>query len=283
MKTFFALLIVALSVCGVFAQDPKQKIYETEKAFEKAVAEKGINQGFIEFLAPEGIIFSPKAVNGRERWRSRPPSPAALTWNPIWIDVSSNGALAYSIGNSMYRAKGKDDTNIFYGHYLSIWSRQGNREYRAALDTGINHEKPSVIPIDWKSPADSGKEKIDAEPSAADHSTGFFLSVEKQGTAAAYSSYLAEDAILMRDGIQPFFGKKAAIDYLKREKSKIVFAKRKSFVQASNLAYVNSTYKLIDTSGNETENGNFVQAWKLIGGKWKIVADVFVPLPKPTK
>jgi ketosteroid isomerase-like protein len=282
MRTTLLVYFIFLFSFVSHAQVAAKQIYETERAFEKMVAEKGMREGFIEFLSPVGIMFMPDVVNGRETWKARPASPAALTWNPIWIDVSSNGVLAYSVGNSMYRPNGKDDTSIFYGHYISIWTRQGNGEYRAALDTGINHDKPAVIPTEWKSPA-AAKEKTEGKMSAGDHSTGFFSSVQSQGNAAAYGSYLADDAIMMRDGKQPFFGRKAAIEYLKKAKSNIVFARRKSFIEAGDLAYVNSTYKLLDKAGAETEQGNFVQVWKLTGGKWKIVADVFVPLPKPSK
>lgn len=95
--------------------------------------------------------------------------------------------------------------------------------------------------------------------------------------------FAADDIYLMRQGKQPFVGKKAAIEHLKTDKSRIRFAKRKSFFEAADLAYVNSTYKLVDKSGNEVEHGNFVQVWKLRSGKWKIVADVFVPVPKQAK
>src|SRR5688572_5795518 len=157
MKTLTVLLLL-LAVPVVSAQNVSQKIFDTEKAFEKKIAEKGIRDGFIEYLSPVGVMFMPDAVNGREAWTKRTPSPASLTWNPIWIEVSSNGAIAYSIGNSQFRAKGKDDTSVNYGHYLSIWMVQPDGSYRAELDTGINHEKPAAEPADWKSPADSGKE-----------------------------------------------------------------------------------------------------------------------------
>ena len=124
MKVIFALFTSALFASIALAQSPAQKIYDTERAFEKTVAEKGINSGFIEYLSADGLIFSPEAQNGREAWKNRPPSPASLTWNPIWIEVSSNGALAYSIGNGIYKPKGKDDTTQYFTHYLSIWSRQ---------------------------------------------------------------------------------------------------------------------------------------------------------------
>lgn len=281
----FVLALCAVSICTTicFGQNSGVKVYETERTFEKMVAEKGINAGFIEFLAPDGVMFFPEAANGRETWKSRPASPAALTWNPVWIDVSSNGALAYSIGNSVYRAKGKDDPAAFYGHYISIWSRQPDGEYRAVLDTGINHEKPVAAITEWKSPADSGKDKNEKGISAADSSVGFFEMAGSQGSEKAYKVYLADDAYLLRDGNQPFVGKKAALEFLKRGKSKITFAKRKSFIEAADLAHVYNTYSMTDKAGKEIERGNFVQVWKLRGEKWLIVADVFVPIPKIEK
>ncbi|MEO6655629.1 MAG: nuclear transport factor 2 family protein [Pyrinomonadaceae bacterium] len=270
---FFLLLTMPL-----FAQNEAQQIYETERAFEKMVADKGINAAFIEFLAPVSVIFSPGAVDGRERWKARAKSPAALTWNPILIDVSSNGALAYSIGNSIYRPNGNDDPNMFYGHYLSIWSRQGDGSYRAVLDTGINHEKPAFIPTDWKSPINIGA-KNSKNQIAGDAATGFYETAEKVSLIKAYKTYLAEDAILLRNEKEPVRGKKAAVDFLNSQKSEIKFAKLKSFIETNDLAYVNSSYSITDNIGKVTENGNFVQVWKFTGGKWHIVADVFAPMP----
>lgn len=281
MKTIL-ILIFAVICNPIFAQSDAQKIYDTEKAFEKMVAEKGINAAFIEYLSPVGVMFFPEAANGREVWKTRPASPAALTWNPIWIDVSANGALAYSIGNSVYRPKGKDDANAFFGHYISVWARQPNGEYRASLDAGINHPKPSTTPIDWKSPLKSDQKNATGSY-AGDTSVGFFETAEKVSLAKAYKLYLADDAILMREGKEPFRGKKAAIDFIGSQKLRIKFAKRKSFVETADLAYVYNTYSVFDKAGKEIEKGNFVQVWKLGKDKWQIVADVLLPIPDPAK
>src|SRR5215510_5168159 len=107
MKYLVALTLSLLVAISAQAQDAAQRIYDTERAFEKMVAEKGLNAGFIEFMSPLGVMFVPRPENAREVWAKRPASIAALTWNPIKIEVSSNGALAYSIGNSIYRPKGK--------------------------------------------------------------------------------------------------------------------------------------------------------------------------------
>jgi hypothetical protein len=279
MKFFTAAaLLLASSLCS-FSQDNAQKIFDTERSFEKMVAEKGIKSGFIEFLSPLGVIFRPGPVNGRESWNSRADSPMALSWNPIKIEVSSNGALGYSIGNSVIRPKGKDDTNPFYGHYLSIWTRQPNGEYRAALDAGITHEKPSKLEPDWKPGEAAGAETNEDRLFAGDSSISFFRLAENRGVKEAYKRFAADDIYLLRDGHLPFVGRGAALDFLDSQKSSIKFVKRRSFIEAGDLAYVYSTYTLIDKNGVEAEKGNFVQVWKLRSGKWVIAADLFLPLP----
>lgn len=280
MKSFLALFLNVFLAVGVFAQSDFQKIYETEKAFEKAAAERGINRSFVEFSAPDGICFLPGyPVNCREYFTKEPASTAYLQWNPTFIDVSANGILAYSAGNSIYRAKGKDDPNAFYGQYVTIWQRQPEGKYLAVLDIGISHEKPVSIETKWTSPADSGKELNEKKISAADASIGFSETAQKQNLYSAYKLYLADDAKVFREGKFPFDGKKAALDHLKKEKSSVRFAKRSVFSSAADLAYTTNSYTISDKSGKEIEKGNFVQIWKLRGGRWQIVLDIFTPLP----
>lgn len=148
------------------------------------------------------------------------------------------------------------------------------------LDTGFNHAQPKTTPTDWKTPADAGREKNESRLSAGDYATKFYTSVEAYGAIKAYKSYLADDVWLMREGIEPVVGRKAAIDQLEKDRSKIVFARRKFFVEAPDLAYVYNIYAILDKAATETERGNFVQVWKLRGGKWWIAVDAFIPFAK---
>jgi len=275
MKAIFAIITALVFANLCLSQNPAQKIYETERAFEKAVAENGMNAAFIEYMTADGLIFNPEAQNAREAWQKRPKSPALLTWNPEWIEVSSNGALAYSIGNGVYRPKGKDDAAQYHSHYLSIWSRQPNGEYRAVLDVGITHDRPATTITEWKSPTATGNATL--QNPAGDHSVPFYLTMETAGAAKAYKAFLAEDAFLMRDGHQPFVGKKAALAFIESEKPAIKFAKRKSFIEAGDLAWVSNGYSITDRTGTEVERGSFIQVWKLRDGKWQIAADVLAP------
>ena len=280
MKILAVTLLLAASLTS-YSQEHAKRIYETERAFEKAVAEKGLNAGFLEYLSPVAVMFFPEPANAREVYSKRPPSPAALTWNPIRIEVSGNGALGYSIGNSIYRPKGKDDTDEFHGHYISIWTRQGNGEYRAALDTGIHHPKPSSIETDWKPGPTTSSEANPKNLVASDSSIPFFRMAEDRGFSRAYKAFAADDIFMMREGKLPIVGRDAVADYISDQGLAVRFAKRRSFLEAGDLAYVSSTYALLNKRAVEVEKGNFVQVWKLRSGRWQIAADVFIPIPPP--
>lgn len=279
MKNLLTLFLTVFVSANVFAQSNLQKVYDTEKAFEKAVAEKGVNQAFIEFSTSDGVCFFTGApTNCREFWRTTPKSPAFISWNPTFIDVSSNGALAYSTGNSVYRPAGKDDKNAFYGEYATVWSRQPNGNYLAVLDLGISHEQANPE-TNWTSPTDSGKEQNAQRSSSADSSTTFFETARKVSLSKAYKNFLAEDARMLREGKMPIIGKKSVMNELKNFKSKVNFAKRSIFIEAADMAYITNSYAVIDKNNKQTEPGNFLQIWKLRGGKWQIVFDVFLPNP----
>lgn len=284
MKKLILLLVLTFISSNAFSQinADAQKIYDTEKAFERLSAEKGINQAFIEFMAPDGILFYPNPVNGREYWKNRPASPAFLTWNPTFIDVSSNGVLGYSIGNSVYRAKGKDDANGVHGQYMSIWQRQQNGNYRAVLDVGISHAKPDVIETEWKSASDIGKEMNAQKSSAADNVNTFFEVATREGLNKAYKIYAANDMRALREEKFPIVGKDNLLAETKKDKSRIAFAKRSVFFGAADMAYITNSYTLTKKD-NSVEQGNFVQIWKLRNDKWQLVMDVFVPIPPEKK
>jgi len=92
----------------------------------------------------------------------------------------------------------------------------------------------------------------------------------------AYKDFAADDIRLFRDANVPAVGRKAALGLIGKGKLKIT--KRISFYGTGDLAYVTNRYEYQDDGISET--GNFLQIWKYRDGKWKIVIDVFVPLPR---
>ena len=51
-----------------------KSLVATEQAFSQAAADKGTREAFVQFIAEDGILFRPKAVNGK-RWMQDHPLP----------------------------------------------------------------------------------------------------------------------------------------------------------------------------------------------------------------
>lgn len=277
----FGGLILTMFLCfaPVFPQTKSdvEKVVETEKSFAEFAEQKGIKAAFLEFLADDGILFRPTAINGKESWRARPETLASLSWYPIFADVSSNGALAYTTGRGEFRPKGKADPTVFYSDFFTVWRRQADGSYKAALDVGVSHEKPPTADRNWTSPKQTEKIADENRPFAANYINRFFDTATLQSLEKSYKIFAAEDVRLLRDGKFPILGKKDALAAAKSQ-SKITFGKQMTQQSAGDLAYVVTTYEM-KTGEKLTEKGNLIQVWKLSGGKWQIVADVFAPIP----
>jgi len=276
------ILITVFCAAGVLAQSKTdlEKVVETEKAFAKYADEKGIKPAFLEFLADDGVMFNPQQVNGKELWRSRGESPALLSWYPVFADVSSNGVLGYTTGEGEYRPQGKTDTTVFYSTYATVWRRQPDENYKAVFDVGISHDKPSSSDTNWASPKTTEKFSEENKPIAASAMSSFYDTAATKGLSKAYKNFAAEDARFLREGKFPILGKSNAPTETK--KSKITFGKGATMQSAGDLGYSITTYEM--KNGDKImEKGNIVQVWKLIGGRWQIVLDVFAPIPVEQK
>ena len=283
MKLSLLLVIIFLSL-NAFGQASKdlQTIVETEKAFAQLAAEKGTKTAFLEFAAADGIMFQPNAVNAKTYWNSRGESPGLLAWQPDFADISSNGVLGYTAGPWEYRPKGKDDKPTAFGHFVTLWQKQADGKYKWVLDIGVSHAQTQVEGVEWKSPADAGKGSNAKNSSAGDAATAFFENASQNGLNKAYKTFAADDVRVYRENKLPIVGKNNLLSEIKKEKSSVAFAKRSTFFGSDNLAYVTSTYTLTKPD-KTTEKGNFVQIWKLRGGKWQIVLDLFYPIPEEKK
>jgi ketosteroid isomerase-like protein len=279
MKTITAIAFVLLAILSIPAQSDLQKLVDTEKAFAAYAAEKNTKQAFLKFLADDGIVFNPDRKNGKEFWRSRQENESLLSWYPSVADISSSGLIGYTTGPWEFRPKGKTDNPVAFGHFATIWEKQQSGEFRAVLDLGVSHAKPEKLEAAWVPPSNVKREANDKNSYAGD-SGGLFFSMLRDGNdEKAYKAFAADDIRLMRGGKYPFIGKKAALEEIKKDKSKVEITKRLSFFGSGDLAYVTNTYKRTNKD-NTTESGNFVQVWKFRDGRWQIVLDVFNPLPQ---
>src|SRR5436305_565275 len=96
-------LAAALSIAPALAQTIDRQaaldsLVAAEKAFAKDAAEKGPHDSFLDFLADDGVMFTPDPVNGKEWLRGHPAQPGLLSWFPVYSEVSLAGDLGYNTG-----------------------------------------------------------------------------------------------------------------------------------------------------------------------------------------
>ena len=104
-----------------------KSLVATEQAFSQAAADKGTREAFVQFIAEDGILFRPKAVNGK-RWMQDHPLPptqtsekrALLAWQPIFAEVSEAGDLGYTTGPWEFRDHIKDVRPSGYGDFVTL-------------------------------------------------------------------------------------------------------------------------------------------------------------------
>jgi ketosteroid isomerase-like protein len=275
----FVLLFLCLGVQG---QTDLQLMFETERALARAASEHGLKPAYLKFLSDDSIVFVPSATNGKDYWNlQKNPSPARLVRSPLFADIASNGLVGYTTGIWQLFANGKNDPNPSFGQYATVWSRQQDGTYLAVVDIGVRSETP-LFAGNIKSPAaiytrDENKRGW----SAADSSMNFLrMSMWGGGLSASYKRYAGEDIRLLREGVPPIMGKKAAVEETKMYRA-IGFPKKVALSETADMAYVWNVCEFAENDEGRAD-GNCLHVWKLRNKKWYIVLGVIAAMPVQT-
>ncbi len=290
------LLGICLSVFAAPAEqgDPWKSLVAAEKAFAQAAADNGIRSAFLANLAGGALIFQPQATPGRPYYESLGPDLATrLIWKPAFAEVSAAGEMGYTTGPyAIYKDKAAQKASG-YGHYITIWKKQGGGEWKAVLDIGVSHPAPKASGTEVAAPA--------AAPAAYGPAlSGFALEQEKQklrkeeaafarlsaseGTAKAYAARASERVRLYREGNLPAAGLKAAQRLLSRAASPSSWSVEGADLSASNdLGYTYGTGRLSvagDSADARERLFSFMHIWHRDADKtWRVVLDVAIPYP----
>lgn len=278
MKWVKATIIAVFAFAPIFGQSDLQKLVDTEHAFAQFASEKGTKAAFLEYIAVDGLLFLPDKINGKTYWNGRGESTGLLSWAPNYADISANGIIGYTTGNWEYRPKGKDGEPTGFGEFITVWLRQPDGKYKFVVDIGVGHPRPEKYSTEWVTSPEKAKDPNEKNSSAADSANGFYTTMTTRGIGKAYAAYAVDDMRAFREDKAPFIGKKSLMSMLKKEKATYSLAKRSSFFGSADIAYNTNTYTKT-VGGKLVEKGNTMQIWKLIAGRWRIVLDIFKPVP----
>ena len=298
-KTLSLLLVLLMLAAGSFAQKAVDaqsdllSLVETERAFARTAATKGIRESFLAYLADDGVLFRPQPVNGKQWMSARPARPGLLSWEPTFAYVSRAGDLGYDTGPWEFREKGPDDKPIGHGYFVTVWKKQPDGTWKFVVDIGTSNPPPASAPQSWQPPAGDGKKDKGAKKVNVEAEQTDLLNLDREfskdsvskGIVDAYLSYISDDVRFYREGAFPVVGKEATRSALAAKQGVLNWQPLKAGVSVSgDLGYTYGTYDFKGSSADDKESGNggYARIWKKQAhGKWKVVLDILNPAPPP--
>src|SRR5688500_16977848 len=208
MKARVLLMIVAFALVAQ-AQTPLQEMVQTEQAFARMAAEKTAREAFMAFIADDGLLFRPGAVNGK-KWMIEHPVPPAqntdkkplLAWQPSFAGMSASGDMGFTTGPWEAKEDIKDEKPQGYGHFVTVWKKQPDGSWKFVVDLGISHPQSGGPQTLWQ-PPDTNK-TLSFKPVDVAAATAELLTRDRKFSFADYAS---PDVRLYRAGNLPYIGK----------------------------------------------------------------------------
>ncbi|HKZ72738.1 MAG TPA: nuclear transport factor 2 family protein [Steroidobacteraceae bacterium] len=239
-----------------------------EEAFARAARERGTRAAFLEFLADDGVVFRPGPVTGRAYWQAAAEDPNVLQWYPSRAAISSSGDLGYTIGPWTSGKRGARPRA--FGHYVTVWRREANGEWRAAADGGISHPKrsraPRLIPgAVMHEPNGLRRTRLDVQGLEQ----RFASTARASGYEATAAAWAIERSVRMRDGFEP-----SALASTAEGIPAQVVVEGSDLSAAADLAY---TYGTVSEDGGG--RAAFLHVWRVIDGEPYLAVDLLTRLP----
>jgi len=273
------LLIVICFAVVANGQSALQEMVKTEQAFSKMAEETNTRDAFLAFIADDGLLFRPGAVNGK-KWMIEHPGPPPsdkrplLAWQPSYAGMAVSGDMGFTTGPWEAKADINDEKPQGYGHFVTVWKKQADGTWKFVVDLGISHPQSGGPQTLW-TPAETPKKEFKpvdvpiAREALLERDRNYAAAVLRHGFAKSYAAYAARGVRLYRANNLPFIGREASIEQLSKTTGAVKWTPVDGDVSsAGDLGYTHGTYEAGD------ERGSYVRIWKKQNGLWRIIMDV---------
>jgi len=283
MRVAIIFVILCIAVIAQ-AQTPLEEMVKTEQAFSKMAADKNTREAFMTFIADDGLLFRPGAVNGK-KWMLEHPVPPSdkkplLAWQPNFAGMSASGDMGFTTGPWEAKPDVNDPKPSAYGHFVTVWKKQPDGTWKFVVDLGISHPQsggPQTLwhPTEKVEPSTTTVESAKAVKALVDRDRILSLAALEYGLAKAFESHASPDVRVYRTGNLPFIGRSASEEALKKMSGKLKSQPIGGDVShAGDLGYMHGTYEISDAADKVVERGSYVRIWRNQGGAWRVVLDV---------
>lgn len=296
MKITFSVLTILIILLknGEARISNLSTLVAAECEFAAKSERSGIRSAFINFLSDNAIIFTPMPTKGKKWWMDRKETTDKLNWYPVYADISKSADFGYTTGPWEYKTQDKNgETVSAFGHYVSVWKKQQDGQWKVDIDIGISHPKPeppltgiSAKDISEKSNPLKHKVNIEYERSSLIQSENEFSKASQtRGFLKAFKSFSYPNVRLYRMNQFPLVKSDQIYQHL--SKTDGIMKWKPEDVKVSISGDLGYTYGIAQFWKNANsmkskpdEKICFMRIWKKESyGKWKIVLDLQKPIP----
>ena len=265
---------------------------DNERAFAKMASEpdKTVRDAFLAFVADDGLIFGPEGpTNAKAAFTAAPPPPPGapklqLLWWPTHAEIAASGDLGWTTGPSK-RIRGD---KVGYGHFVTVWKKQADGNWRFLIDHGIQTDEMSALGPDTPIPPVPAEKvaqgKAEFKPVDAKAALDALMAADRElskvtaaGDKAGWLNWMADDPRLLRNGPQPAVGKDAVRAALEKEAPLTSEPLGGGVSAAGDLGF---TYGKASWP-KDGAKGEYLRIWEKHGGAWKVAMDEFTTDPPP--
>jgi ketosteroid isomerase-like protein len=284
-KLFLAGAICAISL-EALAQpaDPSaaQEIAKIDGEYSNLSVAKGMPAASVEYFAEHGVAFAPGPVDGKKYWAGRNNFPGTLIWQPIFAFAAGAADLGYTTG--IWELK--NPLSLGFGHYVTIWAKQRNGQWKIALDVCTENPQPSEPPPSLQllpPDATAGTPPQENSRRSLQKAERQFADAAHNGIGKAILDYATDDIRVYREKSFPAVGLVAARLMLTSEHGKVTFEPGGSKMSTSgDLSYSYGNYS--EERGNGVEHGIYLMIWRAdLNGDWKLALNLQKKLPLAEK
>lgn len=274
-------LLSFITISFVLAQSDSTalQLAQKEREFSQWAGTQGFISAFRAHFDDNCISFYPEPENAQRALAGEPESQASLVWWPTFVQVSASGDFGFTTGPSEYRAGGIKDSTVYYGHFVSVWKKNGDGEWKVILDVGSSYpktEKKEEMFLTKELPSREMKESVSVESErvammAADSAFGDFI--QANGSAAGLQKFASDGVRIYRKGSFPAHGKSRGLELVKNERP----AQFKLYAgKISSAADLGFTYGIAVDAVSDTSS--YIRIWQK-ENEWKVVIDVLKSWP----
>ncbi|MGA9581017.1 MAG: hypothetical protein WBR13_03480, partial [Allosphingosinicella sp.] len=134
MKRLPILLAASLaaSLASAAPRADVGQVVAAERAFARAAQTHGANAAFLQYSAPDALVFQPRPKPARAALEANPLPPIPLKWWPAYAGIAASGDLGFTTGPYVVGAGDR----LGHGWYFTIWKRQPDGSWRWIIDHG---------------------------------------------------------------------------------------------------------------------------------------------------